>query len=71
MDNNKLGCKRTDSLEELEMLTVNVKKVQHLILSKIVQRNHASEYLRKFMDRSTNICRFKRNVPVVKYDSLR
>lgn len=68
MDNNELGCKQSDALQELEMLTVNAKEAQQLILTKILERNQASEYLSKFMNRSTNTSTFKRNVPVVTYD---
>ncbi|KAM3392019.1 hypothetical protein ACQJBY_013258 [Aegilops geniculata] len=70
MDNNELGCKQSDALQELEMLTVNAKEAQQLILTKILERNQASEYLSKFMNRSTNTSTFKRNVPVVTYDVL-
>jgi auxin responsive GH3 family protein len=68
MDNKKPCYKRNDALQELEMLTVNAKEAQQLILTNILERNQASEYLRKFMDGSTNISTFKRNVPVVTYD---
>lgn len=68
MDKNKLGYKRSDALQELEMLTVNAKEAQELILTKILERNQASEYLSKFMNGSTNISTFNRNVPVVTYD---
>jgi auxin responsive GH3 family protein len=37
MDNNKLGCKRNDALQELEMLTVNAKEAQQPTLSKILE----------------------------------
>ena len=30
MDNNELGCKQNDALQELEMLTVNAKEAQQL-----------------------------------------
>lgn len=68
MDGNKLGYKGNDALQELEMLTVNAKEAQELILTKILERNQATEYLIKFMNGSTNISAFKRNVPVVTYD---
>jgi hypothetical protein len=38
MDNNKVGCKRNDALQELEMLTVNAKEAQQPILSKILEK---------------------------------
>jgi hypothetical protein len=68
MDNNKPCYKINDALQELEMLAVNAKEAQQLILTKILERNQASEYLRKFMNGSTNISTFMRNVPVVTYD---
>jgi auxin responsive GH3 family protein len=40
MDNNKLGCKRNDALQELEMLTVNAKEAQQPILSKILEKKY-------------------------------
>uniref|UniRef100_A0A0E0AP42 Uncharacterized protein n=1 Tax=Oryza glumipatula TaxID=40148 RepID=A0A0E0AP42_9ORYZ len=58
------------ALEELEMLTVNAKEAQELILTKILERNQATEYLSKFMNGSTNISAFKRHVPVVTYDKV-
>lgn len=42
MDKNKLGYKRSDALQELEMLTVNAKEAQELILTKILERNQAT-----------------------------
>jgi hypothetical protein len=45
MDNNKLGCKRNDAFQDIEMLTMNAKEARQLILSKILERNQDGEYL--------------------------
>jgi auxin responsive GH3 family protein len=70
MDDHNLDYKGSGALEELEMLTVNAKEAQELILTKILERNQATEYLSKFMNGSTNISAFKRHVPVVTYDKV-
>jgi auxin responsive GH3 family protein len=68
MDEHKLGCKGSDVLQELEILTMNAKAAQELILGKILEKNQATEYLNKFMNGSADISAFKSQVPVVTYD---
>ncbi|CAL5084816.1 unnamed protein product [Urochloa decumbens] len=68
MDEHKLGYKGNDVLQELEMLTMNAKAAQELILRKILEKNQATEYLNKFMSGSIDISAFKNQVPVVTYD---
>lgn len=71
MDEHKLGCKGNDVLQELEILTMNAKAAQELILRKILEKNQATEYLNKFMNGSADISAFKSQVPVVTYDVVR
>jgi len=68
MDEHKLGYKGNDVLQDLEILTMNAKAAQELILRKILEKNHVTEYLNKFMNGSTDISAFKSQVPVVTYD---
>ncbi|WVZ67037.1 hypothetical protein U9M48_016176 [Paspalum notatum var. saurae] len=68
MDGHKLGYKGNDVLQELEILTMNAKAAQERILRKILEKNHATEYLNKFMNGSADISAFKSQVPVVTYD---
>ncbi|KAJ1292352.1 hypothetical protein BS78_02G385700 [Paspalum vaginatum] len=68
MDEHKLGYNGNDVLQELEILTMNAKAAQELILRKILEKNHATEYLNKFMNGSRDISAFKSQVPVVTYD---
>lgn len=68
MDEHKLGYKGSDVLQELEILTINAKTAQEVILSKILEKNRATEYLNKFMNGSVDISAFKSQVPVVTYD---
>lgn len=68
MDEQKLGYKRNDVLQELEILTLNAKAAQELILRKILEKNHVTEYLNQFMNGSTDISAFKSQVPVVTCD---
>ncbi|KAL6896900.1 hypothetical protein ACP4OV_007472 [Aristida adscensionis] len=68
MDEHKLDYRGHDVLLELEMLTLNAKAAQELILRKILEKNQATEYLNKFMSGSTDISAFRSQVPVVTYD---
>lgn len=68
MDERKLGYKGNDVLQELEILTIDAKAAQEVILSKILEKNQATEYLNKFMNGSIDISAFKSQVPVVTYD---
>ena len=43
MDEHKLGYKGNGVLQELEILTINAKAEQEVILSKILEKNQAAK----------------------------
>ncbi|KAJ4872231.1 Auxin-responsive GH3 family protein [Raphanus sativus] len=62
-----LGC----DLTVLEELTSNAKQIQDDVLTKILKANANTEYLRRFLQGSSDKELFKKNVPVVSYEDLK
>ncbi|OVA14866.1 GH3 auxin-responsive promoter [Macleaya cordata] len=71
MDGKKLEYKGEEALKELEKLTTKADEIQERILKEILTRNGSTEYLKKFMEGSTNVSDFKRLVPVITYAGIR
>ncbi|WZY97423.1 hypothetical protein YC2023_069752 [Brassica napus] len=62
-----LGC----DLTVLEELTSNAKQIQDDVLNKILNANANTEYLKRFLQGSSDKELFKKNVPVVSYEDVK
>lgn len=71
MDGKRLEYKGEEALKELEKVTANAREVQESILKEILTRNGGSEYLRKYMEGSTDVSEYKGRVPVITYAAIR
>lgn len=69
-DGKTLECKGEEALKELEQLTMKASEIQGNILTEILRRNAATEYLSKYMNGSTNVSKYKKMVPVITYEEI-
>jgi len=58
-------------LKDLEVLTTNAKQIQDDVLKEILTLNANTEYLKRFLDGSSDKELFKKNVPVVSYNDVK
>ncbi|KAG7656872.1 GH3 family [Arabidopsis suecica] len=58
-------------LKDLEVLTTNANQIQDDVLKEILTLNANTEYLKRFLDGSSDKELFKKNVPVVSYNDVK
>ncbi|OMP01038.1 GH3 auxin-responsive promoter [Corchorus olitorius] len=61
----------SDGLKIMEDLTNNADQIQQRVLSEILTRNAATEYLKRFLNAQIDNQLFKKIVPIVSYEDIR